>query len=173
MTNEETRADDLRQQHLRESDLPITPWRLVDPSEQDRWRRRAREESPNGTAAHAPSKRSGFTPASREQRAAIKDRGSIVSGEQPCDGAHLTPRALGGCNHPLCVVPLTRIEHRAFDDGKLDILPYLYAHGLYDEIAHAIQEHHLDLVSLLQRLTGVRWAPETTSTSGHKEDPSC
>lgn len=158
MTNEEKRADDLRRSEAAYSPT-LTPWRFLSPAEQDRWRRRVRAESPNGTAAGAPSKRSGFTPASPEQRAAVRERPSIVSGEQPCDAAHVTPRALGGCNDPLCVIPLTRQEHRAFDDGRLDVLPYMYAHGLYDEIAHAIQVHHIDLVSMLQRLTNERWAP--------------
>ena len=38
--------------------------------------------------------------------------------------AHLTPRSLGGCDHPDCVVPLCWMHHRANDTGRLELLPY-------------------------------------------------
>jgi len=104
--------------------------------------------------------RTGFTPASSAQRAKVKGRGSIVSAKSPCDPAHLVPRSHGGCDHPDCVIALTRAEHRAFDDGRLDILPYLIAQGAWVELAHMIGAHHADPISMLQRLTGERWAPE-------------
>lgn len=106
-----------------------------------------------------PLKRKPFTPASRDQRSKVRDRPSIVSGQGPCDPCHLVSRAQGGCDHPDCVVPLTRAEHRAFDDGKLDLLPYLVAHGLWVELAHAVLVHHYDPVSLAERCTGDRYAP--------------
>jgi hypothetical protein len=166
MTNEERRADDLRQAYLRDAGEPITPWRREPAGEQAKWRARARAVSINGTAAVTPSRRSGFTPASTSQREAIHTRGSVVSGKGPCDFAHLTPRALGGCGDPLCGVPLTRDEHRAFDDGKLDIQPFLIANGYWDEIAHMIGAHHMSPIAVVQRLTGERWAPETNASEG-------
>ena len=107
--------------------------------------------------------RRSFTPASAPQREKVTGRGSIVSGDSPCDPAHLTPRAHGGCDDPLCVIPLTRAEHRAFDDGALDILPDLIAAGCWAELAHAVEAHHVDPISLVQRCTGERYVPEGTS----------
>lgn len=101
-------------------------------------------------------------PASARQRVKVLEHTSIVSATGPCDPAHLWPRGLGGCDDPLCVVPLTRAEHRAFDEGRLDLLPYLIAGGRWAEIAHMIDAHHADPVSVLQRLTGQRWAPTRT-----------
>jgi hypothetical protein len=116
---------------------------------------KARTDSPFTT-----KKRSGFTPASTAQRAKVRDRGSIVSGEGPCDPCHLTSRQHGGCDHEDCVIPLTREEHRAFDDRRLDVLPFLIAHGLWVELAHAVLVHHYDPVSLAERCTGERYVPE-------------
>ena len=39
--------------------------------------------------------------------------------------AHLAPRSLGGCDHPDCVVPLCWMHHRAYDTGRLELLPHL------------------------------------------------
>jgi hypothetical protein len=103
-----------------------------------------------------------ISPASPEQRAKIRGLGkSIVSGAttglQP---AHLTARGRGGCDSPLCTVPLTAAEHRAFDDGQLDILGALQRDGLHvEELCHALRHYDGNLPALLQRLTGVRWAP--------------
>jgi hypothetical protein len=57
------------------------------------------------------------------------------------------------------VIPLTRAEHRAFDLGELDILPYLIAQNCWVELAHAVLEHHYDPISLVERCTGERWMP--------------
>jgi hypothetical protein len=108
----------------------------------------------SGKRSFTTKKRSGFTPASPSQRAKVRDRGSIVSGEGPCDPCHLTSRQWGGCDHEDCVIPLTREEHRAFDGRRLDVLPYLIAHGLWVELAHAVLVHHYDPVSLAERCTG-------------------
>lgn len=106
------------------------------------------------------TKRRAISPASPEQRAKVREQVSIVSGESPCDPCHVWPRGMGGCDHPDCVIPLTRSEHQAFDEGRLDVLPFLVAHGMWAELAHPISEHRVDPVSLLQRLTGVRWVGE-------------
>lgn len=108
--------------------------------------------------ATSPRRRA-ISPASPAQRDKA-DAASIISGEYGCDPAHIWPRGLGGCDSPLCVVPLTRAEHRAYDDGRLDLLPHLIAHGLVAELAHALEHARGDLIGLLNQITGERWAPE-------------
>ena len=96
--------------------------------------------------------------ASDEQRRKIEGRGCLACGvADGVDPAHLTPRSHGGCDHPDCVVPLCRRCHCAFDDGRLDLLPYLEPHHC-TELGHALR--HLGLIALLERLTAERWAPE-------------
>jgi hypothetical protein len=98
--------------------------------------------------------------ASPEQRAKRIAGASIVSGEtRGLDAAHLCSRGLGGCDDADCTVPLTHAEHVAFDDGKLDLLPYLVAHQCLAEMAHALEHYRGDLPALLERLTGTTWAP--------------
>ncbi len=97
--------------------------------------------------------------ASPEQRRKVADAVSIVSAERGCDPAHVWPRGRGGCDHQLCVVPLTRTEHDLFDVGGLDLLPHLLAHGLVAELQHALGHADGNLIALLQRVTGERWAP--------------
>lgn len=99
-----------------------------------------------------------FSRASEAQRRKVSGLVCLVCGARDgVDPAHITPRARGGCDHPDCVVALCRFRcHRAFDDGRLDLLPYLEPrHRL--ELAHALQ--HLGLMELLERLTAERWAP--------------
>ncbi len=97
--------------------------------------------------------------ASKEQAAKRNAGASIVSGAtEGLDAAHLAPRGFrGGCDSPDCTVPLTREEHVDFDRGRLDLLPYLVAHGCLDEMAHALRHYAGDLPALLERLTGARW----------------
>ena len=109
-----------------------------------------------GTGRFPPS--SPLSLASEEQRRKVAGLACLVCGA--CDGvdpAHLTPRSRGGCDHPDCVVPLCRFRcHRAFDDGRLDLLPYVEPrHRL--GLAHTLQ--HVGLIELLERLTAERWAP--------------
>lgn len=109
--------------------------------------------------APSTTKRKPVAIASREQAAKRAAGASIVSGKTTgLDAAHLCPRDLGGCSHELCVVPLTRAEHRAFDGGELDLLPYLVPLHT-PEIAHALVHYNGDLIALLERLTGLRWVP--------------
>jgi hypothetical protein len=106
---------------------------------------------------------------SREQVAKRNAGASIVSGQtRGLHAAHICPRALGGCDDPDCTVPLTQAEHRAFDEpdprtGKrLDLLPYLVAHGCHAELSHALWHYRLDLVALLERVTGEKWEPQSS-----------
>jgi hypothetical protein len=88
--------------------------------------------------------------ASDAQRAKIVGRACVVclqtKGLTP---AHLAPRPLGGCDHPDCVVPLCWMHHRAFDTGRLELLPYLEPRWRA-EVAHAVT--HLGLIGAYRRL---------------------
>jgi len=63
--------------------------------------------------------------------------------------AHLAPRSLGGCDHPDCVVPLCWMHHRAYDTGRLELLPHLEPRWRA-EVAHAVT--HLGLIGAVRRL---------------------
>lgn len=107
----------------------------------------------------AGKERKPISVASKEQAAKRRAGASIVSGAtRGLDAAHLVSRGLGGCDDELCTVPLTREEHRLFDAGTLDLLPFLVPRHA-EEIAHALIHMRGDLPALLERLTGVRWAP--------------
>lgn len=95
-----------------------------------------------------------ISPASPEQRDKVRDRACIVCAQGPCDPAHVIPRSLGGCNDPLCVVPLCRPCHRAYDEGFLDLLPYCEPR-FRDEMAHAVQ--HVGLGRAYARITNDGW----------------
>lgn len=111
-------------------------------------------------AAPPRSRPSAVSPASSAQRRKVSGQPSIVSGEGPCDPAHLVPRSLGGCDDPLCVVPLTRREHDAYEANELDLLPHLLGSRCVAEIQHAVG--HLDgsLLRALHVITGRRHLPE-------------
>jgi hypothetical protein len=63
--------------------------------------------------------------------------------------AHLAPRSLGGCDHPDCVLPLCWLHHRAYDTGRLELLPHLEPQWRA-EIAHAVM--HLGLIGAVRRM---------------------
>lgn len=103
--------------------------------------------------------------ASPAQREKARTQPCIVTGARSDEGAlidpaHLCARAQGGCDAPECVLPLRRDVHNAFDQGRFDLLPYLIAQGRVTELQHALGHYRGDLISLLQRTTGTRWAPE-------------
>ena len=89
--------------------------------------------------------------ASDAQRQKISGRWCVVclqtKGITP---AHVTPRSLGGCDDPDCVVPLCWLHHRAYDAGRLELLPYLEPRWRV-EVAHAVL--HLGLIGAYRRLT--------------------
>jgi hypothetical protein len=102
--------------------------------------------------------RAPVAPASPAQRERVGAARCIVCGAHTrVDPAHLVPRALGGCDDALCVVPLCRIHHRAYDRGALDLVAHLEPHHRA-EAAHAVG--HLGLVGALRRLSGRRDAAE-------------
>jgi hypothetical protein len=101
---------------------------------------------------HAPAR--GPMQASDAQRAKIIGSACVVclqtKGLTP---AHLAPRSLGGCDHPDCVVPMCWLHHRAYDTGRLALLPHLEPRWRA-EVAHAVT--HLGLIGAVRRLAPYR-----------------
>jgi hypothetical protein len=84
------------------------------------------------------------------QRDKVAGRPCLVCGSVArVDPAHLIPRSLGGCDEPDCVVPLCRTHHRAYDTGRLELLPFLEPRWRV-EVAHAVL--HLGLIGAVRRL---------------------
>ena len=117
-----------------------------------------------GSAPGSSIRLHGLSSAPAAQRAKVAGMPCRVCGAtELVDPAHLASRAQGGCDHPDCVVPLCRFPcHRAFDDGRLDLLPHLEPRYRV-ELAHALS--HLGLIELLERLTAERWAPQLRSAA--------
>lgn len=84
---------------------------------------------------------------------AVLERWPAAGG--PVDPAHVIARSRGGCDAAVCVVPLARPLHAAFDDDAFDLLDYLTP----EEIAHAV--FHVGIVRALRFITGSDWAPVT------------
>jgi hypothetical protein len=105
-------------------------------------------------------KRKSISPASPAQRAKVKAQVCAVCQAEHVDAAHLTPRGFRGCDSEDCVIGLCRAHHRAFDDGALDLLPFLSGGGFEAELAH-MQGHYSDPLSVVFRLSGCRWIPES------------
>ena len=94
--------------------------------------------------------------ASEAQRAKIVGSACVVCQQtKGLTPAHLAPRALGGCDHPDCVVPLCWMHHRAYDTGRLELLAHLEP-GWRAEVAHAVI--HLGLIGAVRQLGGRRAA---------------
>ena len=88
--------------------------------------------------------------ASDAQREKIVGRWCVVCQQtRGITPAHLTPRSLGGCDDPLCMVPLCWLHHRAYDTGRLELLPYLEP-CWRAEVAHAVLD--LGLIGADRRL---------------------
>lgn len=116
-----------------------------------------------GRRSDRPKQRS-ISPASPDQREKARTEPCVVTGYEAIDGyvvdpGHLCARGRGGCDDPLCTVPIYRPAHRAFDDGDLDLLPYLVGKRTA-ELQHALGHYEGDLLGLLHRLTGDRYVPE-------------
>ena len=134
-------------------------------------RRRTRLRNRTPITRKTPLRSSPAMAASEAQRAAVAGRACIACGATRgrIDPAHLIPRSLGGCGDPLCVVPLCRTPcHRAYDTGRLDLLPYLEP-AWRAQLAHAVG--HIGLIGALRRITGATPAikpdePPTPSQTG-------
>lgn len=95
------------------------------------------------------------------QRLAVRDKLCLHCGREGVDPAHLWDRSRGGCDHPLCVVPLCRECHRKYDEKKLDIAAQLVnVHGGYfAQMAHVIEAHRVSPLRLLERISAIDWRP--------------
>jgi len=123
--------------------------------------RRAIRKAEGGLKRSGGPRGKGFTPASKSQKEKVAREGQRLP-DLPdetgdlwvLDPAHIVSRALGGCDDELCIIPLTRRQHRLYDRGELDILPYL----TLEEQAHAVS--HLGILGALKRTTGDNYVPE-------------
>jgi hypothetical protein len=114
--------------------------------------RRAKLRARTPLRRTTPLQRTTALAASDSQRAAVAGRPCIVcDAVHGIDPAHLISRSLGGCGDALCVVPLCRRCHRAYDTGRLDLLPYL-ERAWRAHLAHAVG--HAGLIGALRRITG-------------------
>ena len=119
---------------------------------------------PGGPLSRSSSKgpkRGPVSAASREQRAKAAEENCLACGAGRASGryidpAHLCARSLGGCDDALCVVPLCRVAggggcHPAFDEGRLDLAPFLEP-ACRAEVAHCVG--HMGLYGALRRISG-------------------
>lgn len=152
---------------MHEGGLPVTGGRLKRAElKRDREKLRAflergRESSARSLSQPKPSRprRKAISECSVAQRRKVKEHGScIVCGRDQVDPAHLTPRTQGGCQDALCVVPLCRAHHVAFDTDALDLQPYVVGFWV-PELQHALGHYKGDSIALLHRLTGERYVP--------------
>ena len=117
-----------------------------------RMRRRARLRAKAQLQRSKPLQRTASMAASERQRAAVAERTCIVcDADKRIDPADLIPRSLGGCGDALCVVPLCRRCHRAYDRGELDLVPFLEP-AWRAQLAHAVG--HMGLIGALWRVSG-------------------
>lgn len=98
--------------------------------------------------------------ASPTQRMKVVDRLCLVCAASPVDPAHLIPRGVTSVDQddPLAVVPLCRGCHRLYDDGELDLSPYLEP-GFRAELAFAVRR--VGLFATLRRVTNQRWREDS------------
>lgn len=101
---------------------------------------------------------SGFA-ASKAQREKCRYAPCAACGGHPCDPAHLIPRSMlsVGQDDPRAVIALCRTCHRDYDQGGLDLLPFLeptYA----TELAFAV--NRFGLARTYRRVTNSRSFPE-------------
>jgi hypothetical protein len=136
--------------------------------------KRQREEDEGKRPARLPgstftSSGSGFA-AAPAQREKVKGLvcvgcGREAGGEWTIDPMHLWPRSLGGCDHPLCVLPGCRHVvtqqgcHTEFDAGRLDLLARLLDGHYFAELAHATEAHELSPLTLVNHTTGLDYVP--------------
>jgi hypothetical protein len=88
--------------------------------------------------------------ASPAQRAKIAGAACVVCQQtKGITPAHLAPRSMGGCDAADCVVPLCWTHHRAYDEGRLELLGHLEPQWR-QEVPPAVM--HLGLIGAVRRL---------------------
>jgi hypothetical protein len=101
-------------------------------------------------SASANSVTRGDRPAARRRRRTPVHRVRRRARDRP---RARDPSSLGGCGDPLCVAPLCRTPcHRAYDEGRLDLLPHLEP-AWRAQLAHAVG--HVGLIGALRRISGL------------------
>ena len=121
-------------------------------------RRRAKLRAHTQLRRTKPLQRTPSLAATGAQRVAVAGRPCIVCGAtHGVDPAHLIPKALGGCGDARCVTALCRVCYRAYDAGRLDLLPYLEP-AWRAQLAHA--GGHVGLIGALRRLSGANREPQ-------------
>lgn len=102
------------------------------------------------------SRRGAISPATPAQRARVKDRACIVCAAHPCQPAHLIDRSLApeAGDRVVIVVPLCPPCHYEYDEGSLDLSPYLEPHWR-DSVAAAVEA--VGLLRALKRITKATW----------------
>ena len=114
------------------------------------------KNTPLKRSASRPRRRA-VSPASKEQRLKVATATCAFCGRPgPCDPAHLTSRAQGGCDDPLCVIPLCRLCHTWFDTGQIDMEGVLALEKWRDERGH--MAWHAPFAVCQHRLRGRREA---------------
>lgn len=100
----------------------------------------------------------GISPATPAQRAAVEGRACIVCASHPCDPAHVIDRSMAPSagDDPRATVPLCRRCHELYDDGSLDLSPYLEPHWR-SAVAWAVEA--VGLFRAVRRITKRSWAP--------------
>lgn len=111
--------------------------------------------------ATTPTKRKrAISPASPAQRQAISERACAVCRGHAgsCHPAHLIDRSLLGDEQddPRATIALCPEHHRLYDEGGLDLLPWLEP-GFRSELAFAVER--FGLLRTLERVTNCTWAP--------------
>lgn len=117
----------------------------------------------------APPKRSKrISPATGEQKAKVAGLACIAELAGPClgdtDPAHLIDRSLAPAagDDIRAVVPLCRRHHNEYDDGDLDLAPYLEPRWRV-EAAWAVEA--VGLVQAVRRISGKRFVPIDEATA--------
>ena len=96
----------------------------------------------------------GISPASAAQRAKVRGKRCVVCERRDqITPMHLVDRSLGGCSEPQCVVPGCWECHRLYENGQLDLLPFLEPQWRTEQ-SHAVL--HLGVGRAYRKLTGRR-----------------
>ena len=113
-----------------------------------------------------PKRSRGVSPASSAQREKVREEWCVACGRflGECDPAHLIDRSLltEGQDDPRAVVALCRTDHRDYDEGRLDLLPFWQRFAV--ELGFAVERFG---PRALRRISNTRDAV----VSGHTENP--
>lgn len=104
-------------------------------------------------------RRRAISPATPQQRSKVAGSRCMVCHASEVHPAHLIDRSLAPSagDDPRAVVPLCPVHHREYDDGPLDLSPYLEPR-YREQAAWAVEA--VGLFSALRRITKARWVAE-------------